>query len=277
MYVTAHGASVIPTRSIDLGKIRPETTTAQARPRRRRRPEEVRARILEAALKSFANRGYEGATVQQIAQRAKVSVPLIIYHFQSKENLWKETVQSAVRRFDDRIRELGDDAALSASDKLRQIIVSMVRVSCEFPEFHQLMSLEGHEMTDRLEWLLKYFVKRHFRAMTAIISAAQDEGSVRQVPPERLSHAIVGMANIFTQAAEFQAITGRNLASDAEVRKTIDTINQLVFIEPATEPGKPPAHANGCAGAGISGKVRPESRRIPARKTDPPVAGPESF
>jgi AcrR family transcriptional regulator len=49
--------------------------------------EHSQRRILEAALTLFAERGYEGATISQIAERAGVARGLVSYYFSTKEKL----------------------------------------------------------------------------------------------------------------------------------------------------------------------------------------------
>lgn len=49
--------------------------------------EQSTRRILEAALTLFAERGYEGATISQIAERAGVARGLVSYYFSTKEKL----------------------------------------------------------------------------------------------------------------------------------------------------------------------------------------------
>jgi AcrR family transcriptional regulator len=49
--------------------------------------EQSQQRILQAALMSFAERGYEGATIGQIAERAGVARGLVSYYFPAKEQL----------------------------------------------------------------------------------------------------------------------------------------------------------------------------------------------
>ncbi|HMM73902.1 MAG TPA: TetR family transcriptional regulator [Rhodocyclaceae bacterium] len=44
--------------------------------------------ILEAALAAFADHGFHGATMRDIAARAQVSQSLVQYHFKGKEALW---------------------------------------------------------------------------------------------------------------------------------------------------------------------------------------------
>src|SRR5690554_3522058 len=87
------------------------------KPGRRRQPEVVRERVLGAALSVFAARGFEGATLQQVANRAGVSLPLIVYHFKSKEGLWQSVIEDGVRRFEQQLQSvLASDGDLSAGE-----------------------------------------------------------------------------------------------------------------------------------------------------------------
>ncbi len=52
-----------------------------------------RLQLLEASGKCFAKLGYNGTTVRDIAQEANVQPSALIYHFGSKENLFKETLR----------------------------------------------------------------------------------------------------------------------------------------------------------------------------------------
>lgn len=50
----------------------------------------TRQRILDAAAREFAERGFDGATVSGIARRSKLSKQLIHHHFRSKEGLFQQ-------------------------------------------------------------------------------------------------------------------------------------------------------------------------------------------
>jgi AcrR family transcriptional regulator len=64
-----------------------------------RRPGESSARedILEAARASFAEHGYDRATIRDIASRAAVDPALVIHYFGSKEALFTEALQLPVQ------------------------------------------------------------------------------------------------------------------------------------------------------------------------------------
>ncbi len=57
---------------------------------------ETRERIMDAALELFAVNGFHGTSMRAITQKAGVSLALVNYHFQSKEQLRREII---IRRF----------------------------------------------------------------------------------------------------------------------------------------------------------------------------------
>ena len=56
-----------------------------------------RERILDAAEKEFARKGFDGARVDEIAKEAGVNKALIYYYFESKKELLEELVNRAIR------------------------------------------------------------------------------------------------------------------------------------------------------------------------------------
>lgn len=55
---------------------------------RNRDPEATRCAALDAAQRLFAEKGFAGTSMREIASRSGVSQPLIYYHFGSKEGLY---------------------------------------------------------------------------------------------------------------------------------------------------------------------------------------------
>lgn len=53
---------------------------------------ERRVQILEVALKLFAEKGVEGTTIKQIAERADISAGLLYHYFKGKSDLLKEVI-----------------------------------------------------------------------------------------------------------------------------------------------------------------------------------------
>src|SRR5919198_1375142 len=59
-------------------------------------PASSRARILAVAREEFAGRGFKAARLQDIAERAGLSHPTLLYHFGSKEGLYSAVIEDAV-------------------------------------------------------------------------------------------------------------------------------------------------------------------------------------
>lgn len=76
---------------LDYGSVMPDGRAKGRRSptaeERQRDPERTKARILDAALSEFAAKGYAGARVSAIADRAGVNKQLISYYFGGKEGL----------------------------------------------------------------------------------------------------------------------------------------------------------------------------------------------
>ncbi len=60
----------------------------------RRRSAEIRPLLIRAATEEFATKGYAGATVTEIAQRAQVAPSVLYRHFPSKADVFKAAVIS---------------------------------------------------------------------------------------------------------------------------------------------------------------------------------------
>jgi AcrR family transcriptional regulator len=62
------------------------------------RGEDTRAKIIEAALKEFGERGFEGASMREIADVAGVNAPALVYYFNNKEGVYLACAEYVVTR-----------------------------------------------------------------------------------------------------------------------------------------------------------------------------------
>jgi AcrR family transcriptional regulator len=68
---------------------------ASTAPERRRDAERTRREILDVAAREFADRGYAGARVDEIAARTRTTKRMIYYYFASKERLFIAVLERA--------------------------------------------------------------------------------------------------------------------------------------------------------------------------------------
>lgn len=82
---------------------------------------DTKQRIIESALHLFAVKGFDGASIREIAKLANVNVASVNYHFQSKDNLRQEILHAVVSEFKKSISDL------PTTDTVAEFAVSMYK------------------------------------------------------------------------------------------------------------------------------------------------------
>jgi AcrR family transcriptional regulator len=99
------------------------TATSDARPRSNRLPRHERRRqLLDAALEVFVSQGYHAAAMDEIAERAGVSKPVLYQHFPSKLELYLALLDESV----DTLLETVRDALRSNPDPKQRVAATFV-------------------------------------------------------------------------------------------------------------------------------------------------------
>ncbi|GIG66215.1 TetR/AcrR family transcriptional regulator [Phytomonospora endophytica] len=101
---------------------------------RRRDAERTRRRLLDAAFDAFAEHGYAGARVQDIADRAGVNKQLITYYFGGKAGLYQALQEQWLRR---------EEALTPDGDTLADLVATYVRHAAADPRGIRLMLWRG--------------------------------------------------------------------------------------------------------------------------------------
>ena len=97
-----------------------------------KRDSQTRGRILRAALRQFADRGYAGASVQAIVDAARVTKPTLYYYFQSKAGLYQALIDWA---HDERFRLMQEASA--HPDNLTGQLTEILAALFEFINDHR--------------------------------------------------------------------------------------------------------------------------------------------
>ena len=222
---------------------RPSKPEQMVRQRRRQqRSIDTRERIIEAAAQEFAEHGFEGASTRNVATQAGVQHPLVVYHFKSKEGLWRAVLTSLNERFGNMYRSrLEGLRGVDAPTKLRLILEDFIRFSAENPVFHWLMSHEASKGGRRMNWLVDEYVRHFFKEITELIRAAQKAGHFVDGDPAHLLYIFVGaVTHLFMLAAEVKKVSGKSPSSQAYVEEHVKLCLGLFFRSPGASQAQPP-------------------------------------
>jgi AcrR family transcriptional regulator len=187
-------------------------------PARQRDPEQTRADILDVATREFAELGYSGARVDQIAERTRTTKRMIYYYFGGKEQLWIAVLERAYA---------GIRAAEQAIDVEHLDPISAIRRLAELtfdhhdshPDFIRLVSIENIHRAEHLARSPGFASLNSpvIELIGRILDRGRESGAFRRdVDPLDLhmlisSYCVFRVANRYT----FRAIFDRDLGSRA--------------------------------------------------------------
>lgn len=107
--------------------------------RQLRDPVATKARILESAVSEFSKKGYDGARVEGIAQKAKSNINLVYHYFGSKENLFIAVMEQSYGLIRSHHNDI-DLRTLPAEEAMRKLVSSTFRMFINYPELIGLIA-----------------------------------------------------------------------------------------------------------------------------------------
>jgi TetR/AcrR family transcriptional regulator len=135
----------------------------------------ARARILEAALREFAEKGLAGARTDQIAAQAGVNKALIYYYFESKEKLYSAVLEKATGTVRDSSMALFLSGTSPGERILRSALAHFDRILGQ-QAFQRLLQQEMMRIHKGESGMLDVITKRVFSPLIAIYQATVREG-----------------------------------------------------------------------------------------------------
>ena len=183
---------------------------------------DTKARVVAAASALFAERGFHGTTVRDIAQRARVNLAAGHYHFGSKETLYLEVLRAQfadiMAEFEQRGARLAAGRKRPGPAALRELLHARVAAMLELllgppPGLHgTLMMREMCDPSAALPDIIDQFIQPHKREMEAIVS-----GLLPQLRREQVEHcvfSIVGQVFFYRQMQPALRLMFRRRALD---------------------------------------------------------------
>jgi len=137
----------------------------------------LRNTLLESAEKLMSERGIDGLTLRELAERSGVSRQAPYHHFSSKHALLCAVAERSFDDLNDLLDEAGINDATSIQERLKDYVIAYVRYAAENPEKYELMF---GAVTWRNEPSTELTEKGHatFRRYTNIIRQLKEHGDM---------------------------------------------------------------------------------------------------
>src|SRR5215213_2696286 len=98
--------------------------------------------IINTAEKLFANRGYDGTSIRDIAEEAGVNIAMISYYFGSKEKLMQALFEERASYIKLKLENLLKNEKLTPWEKIEIIIDEYVNRIAQKQQFYKIMAYE---------------------------------------------------------------------------------------------------------------------------------------
>ena len=147
-------------------------------------------RILDAATRVFARKGYFAARVSDIAKKAGVADGTIYLYFRNKEDilvrLFDEVMSQHVSQAREAVRALP-----SAPERLRTIAERHLAVLGENRDLAVVFQVELRQSTHFMERFTGSWLRDYFDLLHEVIDAGQRDGSLRADVDRRLAAKVL--------------------------------------------------------------------------------------
>lgn len=136
-------------------------------------------RILEAAIKVFAEQGFHQSTISQIAREAGVADGTIYLYFKNKDDILVQFYEFKTTQVFKRFREAVDQAE-TAVEKLRNLIRVHLEEFQRDPDMAMVYQVETRQQRRLAEKPIKEMSKMYRDVITELVELGQEEGTMRR-------------------------------------------------------------------------------------------------
>lgn len=144
--------------------------------------------ILDAALESFSTYGFRGSTIDQIAERAGMSKPNLLYYFPRKEDIYVTVLEKTLEEWLDPLDAIDPEG--DPIEELRKYISIKLEMSAKKPEASRLFANEILHGAPHIRSLLEGELKTLVDEKARVIENWMRAGKIASVDPRHLIFSI---------------------------------------------------------------------------------------
>jgi len=193
----------------------------------RRDPQGTRQALLQAGATLFAERGFDGVSIEDVADGAGVNKALISYHFGGKRALYAAILESAFSSMAERLHGIERDAP-NAREALHGFLSAFEQITRERPGFPTLFVREV--LSTGIEPSVVPHLLEIIGVSRRLAERGAREGLFRKVDPLLLHFGLVGSLVFFfaTEPARSKAVAeGRVPLAMPEPKAFLRYLEQL--------------------------------------------------
>lgn len=203
-------------------------TVTQLQPTlRTARGERTRERILDAAEALFADHGFAGTALRDVAAAVGLRTPSLYNHFESKDELYAAVLERGIRPV---IELLAGFVGRRGADGMhRELLEEVVKLLGARPNLLRLVQFETLTGGARLTPALREWMSTAFERAAELL---HDDPGAKPWPDEQLPLLVLAMYHVvigyFTIAPFYRELSGEDLTAPEALTRQTEFLYELV-------------------------------------------------
>ncbi len=191
---------------------------------------DVRTRILGAATRLFAARGFDATSLSEIADAVGIRKPSLLYHFPSKDDLLSGVLDALLSHWNDLLPRLLS-AATSGYEQFDRVTVELVAFFVTDPDRARLLFREMLDRPEEMKARLLSYFRPWVRLLADSIAKGQEQGRVR--PDVDAEAYVLHVIHLVVGGIAVREVMDVLLDGDRFVNEMLRLARASLFLSPA--------------------------------------------